>query len=142
MRSPTRTDSVAEFRQRLDRADAAALTELRAELRRWLTALPLSTAMRADVLLAVYEAAANAAEHAYPTTAGPLRVHATYHRGRLTVLVRDHGRWRIPTGTPDSSRGNGLVLVGAVSTDSAVHVDATGTTVTMQWDLRTVPTHA
>lgn len=141
-RSPARPDSVVEFLRQLDRADAAALTVLRADLCRWLTSVPVSAAMRADVLLAVYETAANAAEHAYPTS-GPLRLHSTYDhdRRRLTVLVRDHGRWRIPTDTPDSSRGNGLVLVGAVSTDSAVHVDATGTTVTMQWDLRTVPTH-
>lgn len=137
MRSPVRTDPVVEFLRRLDRADAAALTTLRAELRRWLTFLPISATARTDVLLAVYETAANAAEHAYPAAPGPLRLHATYDRvrHRLTVLVRDHGRWRIPTDSPDSSRGHGLVLVDAISTGSAVHIDATGTTVTMQWNL-------
>lgn len=55
--------------------------------------------MRADVLLAIYEAAANATEHAYRTAPGPVCLHVICDRNRqrLTVLVRDHGRWRLPT---------------------------------------------
>jgi serine/threonine-protein kinase RsbW len=58
--------------------------------------------------MAVNEAVANAAEHAYfgsPCGEGSFDVDATYDADQdtLMVLVEDHGRWRLPDPVIDTA---------------------------------------
>ncbi|OLT35051.1 hypothetical protein BJF84_15860 [Rhodococcus sp. CUA-806] len=114
-----------------DRAGAVRHT-----LGSWLEAAGFDPGRRPDVELAVYEALANTVEHAYRDahTHGTFTVHAVYSGvgNMLEVVVRDSGRWRTPT--PDPARGNGLPLITAVTTESAVTQSGEGTTVVMRWD--------
>ncbi|MEU3475907.1 ATP-binding protein [Rhodococcus sp. NPDC006774] len=95
-----------------------------------------------DIVLAVYEAVVNAVEHAYRTPHdAPAHQHKTIgldvlyraDTSSLQVTVADHGRWKLraPTGV----RGRGLILIRAVADSTHVDTAATGTTVTMQWNL-------
>ncbi|WP_103347531.1 ATP-binding protein [Amycolatopsis sp. CA-128772] len=114
-------------------AVAGRLPDLREALNRWLAALHLDVERREDIVLAGYEAMANAAEHAYPDgAAGPVEVRAEALPGRLTVTVTDYGTWRPPAPT-NGLRGRGLLLIDTLADQSAqVHRDD-GTTVTMTW---------
>ncbi len=114
-------------------AVADRLPRLREALGRWLATLSLSTERREDIVLAGYEAMANAAEHAYPAgEPGPVDVRAEALPGRLTVTVTDYGTWRPPSAT-NGLRGRGLLLIDSIADHSAqVHRDD-GTTVTMTW---------
>jgi serine/threonine-protein kinase RsbW len=61
-----------------------------------------------DLVLATYEAIANAAEHAYADhtdTAGPIHLHARRTSDCVIITVTDEGEWRIPTGQGFRSRG-------------------------------------
>jgi anti-anti-sigma factor len=94
---------------------------------------------RVGGMVAVGEACANAAEHAYRgQEPGPMRVRAEVDvDGVLTVSVRDEGAWRPPDRDP-GDRGRGLLimrqLVDAVSLE-----EEHGTTVTLSVRLRRSP---
>jgi anti-sigma regulatory factor (Ser/Thr protein kinase) len=70
---------------------------LRHELAGWL-ALDVFDEPLDDLVLATYEAIANAAEHAYadhPHAAGLIRLSAHRSHNCVTVAVADEGKWRI-----------------------------------------------
>lgn len=99
-------------------ADPSTPSVARSRVRRWLTALCWPAGQRDDILLAVSEAVSNAVEHAYldqpcglveirggvETTPGGQR--------RVTVIVRDHGRWR-PIPVHNENRRRGIPLMRA-----------------------------
>jgi anti-sigma regulatory factor (Ser/Thr protein kinase) len=112
----------------------------RTEFARWLQQrLLLTTACRNDLVLAVNEALANAAEHAYAADPdiGSMDVDAHYDavRDTLTVSVEDHGHWRATrTDTPPLlTRGRGLRLMRALAHDTTIDTTAEGTRVNMTW---------
>lgn len=123
-----------EFRARLW-ATAQRLVGLRNDLARWAAGTPLAGERQEDVVLAVYEAMANAAEHAYPDgVGGPLEVTARWEADELTVVVADEGRWK----TPDPSetvRGRGRRLIGALADASDTVRREDGTSVWMHFRL-------
>lgn len=85
-----------------------------------------------DLILAVYEALANAVEHAYPP-AHPhpvMRLQAQLNRNHVLIIVSDYGCWRVP-GSPNY-RGRGLPVMRDLVTD--VRLDSTphGTTVRLR----------
>ena len=90
-----------------------------------------------DVLLAVYEALANAAEHAYPNPpqAGTLDLHAIHaaDSGTLDVTVADHGHWRPTVVPPPQLRGRGIPLMRALADSTAIDATGSGTEVTLGW---------
>jgi anti-anti-sigma factor len=94
---------------------------------------------RVGVLVAVGEACANAAEHAYrETEPGPMRVTADVDvDGVLTVRVRDEGTWRPPDRDP-GDRGRGLLIMRQL-VDGVLLEEDHGTTVTLSLRLRRVP---
>ncbi|TKJ32630.1 SpoIIE family protein phosphatase [Blastococcus sp. CCUG 61487] len=114
----------------------ASLPGIRRRLTAWLTDLGMNENDRVGVMVAVGEACANAAEHAYrDAEPGPMSVRADVDvDGVLTVRVRDRGTWRPPDRDP-GDRGRGLLimrqLVDGVSLD-----DVDGTTVTLTSRLR------
>jgi len=108
------------------------LVTLRRALRRWLSALDVSTDLRDDVITAAGEACANAVEHAYGPTGGWIHVMGTRDDGTVQVEVRDGGRWK----ERRSQRGWGTILMRAVMDTVEFDRTAAGTAVVMR---RSVP---
>ncbi|SEO43614.1 SpoIIE family protein phosphatase [Trujillonella endophytica] len=117
----------------------ASLPAIRRRLGAWLDHLGMGEQDRVGVMVAVGEAAANAAEHAYSgSEPGPMHVSAAVDPdGVLTVTVRDEGTWRPPDRDP-GSRGRGLLIMRQL-VDGVVLQGERGTTVTLRLRLRRSP---
>ena len=117
----------------------AALPTVRRRLGAWLAGLGMGEQDRVGVMVAVGEAAANAAEHAYRgAEPGRMQVTAAVDvDGQLTVTVRDQGRWRPPDRDP-GDRGRGLLIMRQL-VDGVVLQGEHGTTVTLSMRLRRSP---
>lgn len=115
-------------------------TALRRTFRHWVEALVEDDGAN-DLILAVYEALANAAEHAFAAQREPgsMRLHATAAEGQITVTITDDGTWR-PPALPTGRRGRGLPLMHKLATEAHVEADLRGTTVRLRHPLR--PQHA
>jgi anti-anti-sigma factor len=117
-------------------ATPAALPAVRRRLGRWLADLGMDEQDTVGVMVAVGEACANAAEHAYRgVEPGSMGVRADVDvDGVLSVVVWDKGTWRPPDRDP-GDRGRGLLimrqLVDEVSLD-----ERDGTTVRLTVRLR------
>ncbi|GAS96823.1 uncharacterized protein RMCC_3789 [Mycolicibacterium canariasense] len=113
---------------------------VRHEFSEWLRGnFTLDSTKASDIVLAVNEALANAAEFAYVDIEQPGLMHLNADHdqqlGTLTVTVADEGTWRPkdPTIT-DPARGRGIPLMHALSDRAAIDTTPTGTQVRMQWD--------
>ncbi|MGR6964864.1 SpoIIE family protein phosphatase [Geodermatophilus sp. URMC 61] len=117
----------------------AALPMVRRHLGGWLARLGMGEQDRVGVMVAVGEATANAAEHAYRgVEPGRMQVTAAVDvDGLLTVTVRDQGRWRPPDRDP-GDRGRGLLIMRQL-VDGVVLQGENGTTVTLSMRLRRTP---
>jgi anti-anti-sigma factor len=93
-------------------AAATSMSPLRRAVSAWAAAAGLPEESTEDLELAVGEAAANAAEHAYPDGGGEFDYSlARTDDGAVDVRVRDHGRWRaVPA--DNGHRGHGLRVIG------------------------------
>lgn len=134
-------DAPSRFARARVCADAGNAARLRAEFAGWLgRRFSLGVEGLNDVLLAVNEAIANAAEFAYVDypRPGTLDLDATYEAGSdtLAVTVTDHGRWRHkipqPAGLPQL-RGRGIPLMEALADDVIIDRTPHGTRVTLTW---------
>jgi anti-sigma regulatory factor (Ser/Thr protein kinase) len=114
-------------------AEPAFLARLRRELQRWLEQTGVPTELRFGIVTAVSEAAANAVEHPEAARKAVVQLEAEREADRLTVRVRDHGRWREPR--LDSDRNRGLLLISALMSTVDVDRSRNGTVVTMQLEL-------
>jgi anti-sigma regulatory factor (Ser/Thr protein kinase) len=92
-----------------------------------------------DLVLAVYETLANAADHAYlDTDTGPVQLLARRSRTALHVTVTDRGTWRTPaspTTAAPTIRGRGLPLIHVLVHDVHVELGPRGTTVHLRTPL-------
>ena len=130
--------------------DAAADPEHAAVIRRdfsdWLHQNFAVDATKAcDIVLAVNEAMANAAEYAYGSTTQPgsMNVQATYDStaATLTVTVTDQGVWQDTEGVPrELKRGRGIPLMHALADRATVDSSPSGTTVYLEWG-QVAPAH-
>jgi anti-sigma regulatory factor (Ser/Thr protein kinase) len=121
------------------RAEAVATahnaTALRRLLHDWL-AVDLPTNVVDDLVLAGYEAIANASEHAYAGhTDGPGLVRLEAHRAadHILITVADQGRWRAPTGA--GFRGRGIPLMRLLTQNVHTRCDHSGTVVHLRAEL-------
>jgi PAS domain S-box-containing protein len=90
--------------------DPTELAWARAALRAWLATSGVAEADAAAVLIAAGEACANAIEHGYGFSGdGSVELHASIVAGRLDLLIRDEGAWKVPTDR--GNRGRGRVLM-------------------------------
>ncbi|QIV81675.1 ATP-binding protein [Mycolicibacterium frederiksbergense] len=115
--------------------------QIRDDFAAWLArSLSVDAEKTSDIVLAVNEALANAAEHAYLDSPepGPMHVRADHdpQLATLTVWITDEGRWRAkePATAPNPARGRGLILMRALTDSAAVDSTATGTEVRLHWD--------
>ena len=133
-------DSRTRFAHRNVLADAARAAQMRQEFAVWLKRhFSLDPTKVSDVVLAVNEALANAAEFAYSTVAHPGAMHllADYDCGTsvLTVTVTDDGAWRIAdTEKKTNTRGRGIPLMRALADRATFDSTATGTSVRLEWN--------
>lgn len=117
-------------------AEPASLAVIRRRLRTWLAMTGADEETNADILLAVGEAATNAAEHAHDGSGRQvqisLRADTTGNTMRFTVS--DNGSWKTPTES-STHRGHGIRLMKALLDDVAVTTTADGTTIEMLKEL-------
>lgn len=107
-----------------------SLNAIRSSLSDWLEQAHLPEAEAKDVLLSVWEAAANGIEHARDDEGGTIAVTATIVGDRIRVEVTDTGSWR--EATPRDDRGLGLQMIRAVMTEVEIDRTPGGTTVKME----------
>lgn len=140
MTDPGQTGSGVSFAK----TDVAAAPERAAQIRHefadWLRGhFALDPIRASDVVLAVNEALANAAEFAYVASrcAGVMHVRAHYDPDEavLTVTVSDEGAWRsADPQTRGRTRGRGIPLMHALTDRTTIDSTPTGTQVRLQWD--------
>jgi anti-sigma regulatory factor (Ser/Thr protein kinase) len=124
------------------KTDVTAAPELAAQIRHefsdWLRRhFALDPEKTSDVLLAVNEALANAAEFAYVSAQQPgvMHVRADYDGATLTVTVADEGSWRAnKSAGKNPARGRGIPLMHALTDRAVIDPTPTGTEVRLQWD--------
>jgi serine/threonine-protein kinase RsbW len=117
-----------------------SLELLRTELEEWLAGGSIPGGDARDVVLAAWEAGANALEHAGRGAGVPVVVTAVLEGDRVRVTVSDRGVWREEQRRPD--RGLGLRLIQALMTQVAIDRTDAGTTVTMERQVTATPAPA
>jgi serine/threonine-protein kinase RsbW len=127
-------DDRSRFARMRVAADAHTARRTRIEFRSWLeTHFRLGAERLQDLVLAVSEAIANAAEFAYTDVS-----HDT-----LAVRVNDRGRWHQHAADQPPSdrqyRGRGIPLMRALADDAKIDPTPRGTHVTLTWKRLTVP---
>lgn len=121
------------FRYRF-RAAPEELRYGRVAVRAWLDEHDISASDRADVLLALGEACANAVEHAYrEQRPGDLEIEMVLDNDLLLAEVRDFGRWRDSSRDETArNRGRGTAIMEAVAERFTRRSSPAGTTVSLQ----------
>jgi anti-sigma regulatory factor (Ser/Thr protein kinase)/ABC-type transporter Mla MlaB component len=106
-----------------------SMGRLRRVVEEWGTRAGLGDEALDDLHLVLGEAAANAAEHAYPGGSGTVRCSlAREQDGAVRFVVRDHGRWR-PVPVDNGHRGHGLRVMQQLADGFRVERGPDGTTV-------------
>jgi anti-sigma regulatory factor (Ser/Thr protein kinase) len=127
----TTTTMVTPLRCSAIPADPRRLADARRALEEWAVAAGVAPDVVGDIVLAAYEAMANAAEHAYRLRPGTLDLLATCEAGEVVVVVEDRGDWRPPPADP-GDRGRGLLMIRSTS-QAEIESGLDGTTVRMRW---------
>ena len=111
-------------------ADLGSMDLVRDALRAWLEGAPVGRTDAEDVVLATWEACANAIEHAVDPTERTVRVRASLDDSLIRVVVADTGAWAPYAVRRD--RGLGLRLMRALASSVEVVQHTEGTTVTVE----------
>lgn len=120
-------------------ADPSAVGSLRGWLSSWLREhVVVDDERHADVLLAVYEALSNCADHAYvgydESGTVSLRVGHDAVAYTLIICVIDHGGWVVPSVLANPARGRGIYLMHALAEEVTVDGRPDGTTVCLRFE--------
>jgi serine/threonine-protein kinase RsbW len=132
-----------EFVHRIWPADIRQLALIRAEVRRWLATHSLTAEAQQDLVLAVSEAATNAAQHAYRPATADDTIEITFwtEPDAVCIEIADHGAWRPPS--PPPARRLGIALMQRLIQSVVIHYDRRGTRVLLRHPLpgeaRTLP---
>lgn len=120
-------------------ADPRAVTRVRQEFAEWLRrCFAVDEVRSSDMVLAINEGLANAAEFAYvhADRPGTMDIQVIYdaHTQTLTACIADRGVWRArQTDPPPRTRGRGIPLMETLSDDATIEPSAGGTTVRLEW---------
>ena len=107
------------------------LVEMRSGLRSWLSAGRVEAGAAGEVVLATWEAGANAIEHAQRPSQATFRLGARLDDGGwLRVEVQDSGQWKPGEGSTD--RGLGLNLMRSLMDTVDVQTGDAGTTIVLE----------
>jgi GAF domain-containing protein/anti-sigma regulatory factor (Ser/Thr protein kinase) len=117
--------------------DTESLKTMRTELERWLAEASVPDHDARDVVLASWEAGANAIEHAHAPDGSSFYLDAVLAGDRIRVEVADEGRWKEPS--PRENRGLGLRLIEALMSSVDVDRSDSGTRVVMERPLSREP---
>jgi GAF domain-containing protein/anti-sigma regulatory factor (Ser/Thr protein kinase) len=110
--------------------DLRSMDLVRDAMRAWLRGVELRPSEVEDVVLATWEACANAIEHAVEPTARCVVVRAWLDDASVRVTVSDTGRWSPRTERLD--RGLGLRLMESLVSTMEIDESEDGTTVTLE----------
>ena len=113
----------------------ASLPLMWAELRSWLESTHASRDEVAAIVLASWEACANALEHPIAPVTAEISIDATADCGTVCVAVKDSGLWlqRLPR----TERGLGLKLINGLMDKVEITRNGAGTVVLMSRRLAT-----
>jgi serine phosphatase RsbU (regulator of sigma subunit)/anti-sigma regulatory factor (Ser/Thr protein kinase) len=106
----------------------ASLRNAREALRLWLASAPVGEMDTHDIVLAAWEASANATEHSLSESG--FRLFAQLVDDTVRIVVEDAGTWAAPAARPD--RGRGLQLMRALMSSVEVEPGPRGTRVTLE----------
>jgi anti-sigma regulatory factor (Ser/Thr protein kinase) len=106
---------------------------VRDAMRSWLGGTPLERSAAEDVVLATWEACANAIEHAVDAADDIVTLRAELGKDRIRVVVNDSGRWSPPE--ERANRGLGLRLMRSLMSSLDIAESETGTTITIEKEL-------
>jgi anti-sigma regulatory factor (Ser/Thr protein kinase) len=107
--------------------DVTGLATMRHALAVWLESAGVGAEPRADVVLAIHEAVANALEHAHGPP--PVLVRAMRVDDGVVVDVLDSGCWKPPQLPVPEDRGRGLGLIRDLVNTAEIITREDGTTV-------------
>lgn len=112
-------------------------TALRGAFRCWVDSFLDDKDAADDLTLAVYEALANAADHAFVGKPAPgvIRLRADLTDGEIIITVSDNGCWRSPSDA-GGHRGRGLALMHQLAAEVHVAPSPYGTTVRLRHQFR------
>jgi GAF domain-containing protein/anti-sigma regulatory factor (Ser/Thr protein kinase) len=108
----------------------SSLLVLREALRSWLARAAIPEVDARDIVLATWEAAANAIEHARNPSADTIRIDVSLKGDLVRVRVSDTGRWREPQSRPD--RGLGLHVMKSLMSQLEIERADGGTRLVME----------
>lgn len=132
-------DTVPDLHFEAIPARVERLASVRQVLTKWATSVGMITERVQALTLAVYEAMANVVTHAYRGCEGVFELHAVRGPDQVTVTVIDFGEWQPEVAHDPHDRlrvnGRGVLLIRALSDSMAIHSDANGTTIRMNWRL-------
>jgi serine phosphatase RsbU (regulator of sigma subunit)/anti-sigma regulatory factor (Ser/Thr protein kinase) len=114
-------------------SDVEALALVRDSLRIWLQGTPATPADAHDLVLAAWEACANAVEHAREPAGEHVCIQANLIDGAVRIVVEDSGSWAQPAKRSD--RGLGLRLMHSLMSSVDIARDEAGTRVTLEKEL-------
>jgi serine phosphatase RsbU (regulator of sigma subunit)/anti-sigma regulatory factor (Ser/Thr protein kinase) len=106
------------------------LRPFRHRLRAWLDLRRCTPEDAEAVVLAANEAAANAIEHGYRGTPGPVEIAGDLTGSTVTITVIDRGMWR--ASDPDPARGRGMPLMRTLMDEVEVEPLDPGTKVILR----------
>jgi serine phosphatase RsbU (regulator of sigma subunit)/anti-sigma regulatory factor (Ser/Thr protein kinase) len=113
--------------------DVGALGLVRDSLRIWLEGTPATPEDAHDLVLAAWEACANAVEHAHEPAGEHVTVRADLTNSLVRIVVKDSGSWKPPANRSD--RGLGLRLMHSLMSSVDIARDEAGTRVTLEKEL-------
>jgi anti-sigma regulatory factor (Ser/Thr protein kinase) len=107
---------------------------IRDAVRTWLEGVPVDRSQSESLVLAVWEAAANAIEHALDAEGQAVVVRARIEGAMVHLVVEDNGRWSPPM--ERAGRGFGLELMRAMTSSLEIvpGSDGRGTRVAIEYD--------
>ena len=114
-------------------SDLDSLDVVRDALRVWLQTIPVTDAEAAEIVLAAWEACANAVEHAQQPTQDVIRFHAELDELGMRISVEDTGSWTSESTRAD--RGLGLRLVRGLMSTVEIEKGEGGTRVVLGREL-------
>jgi serine phosphatase RsbU (regulator of sigma subunit)/anti-sigma regulatory factor (Ser/Thr protein kinase) len=111
-------------------SNIASMPLVRDALRTWVGGTVLDRSDAEALVLAAWEACANAIEHAVAPADRHVRVRAETVDSVVRVVIEDTGGWAPPSG--DANRGFGLRLMEALVSDVAIERNGEGTRITLE----------